>query len=40
MLSTSLNVVPRLRQRGLSEAYVSTLIIDNPARILGFWLGG
>ena len=30
------NVVPRLRQRGLSEAAVNTLIIDNPAQILGF----
>ncbi|MCH2623405.1 MAG: hypothetical protein MKZ66_09185, partial [Acidimicrobiales bacterium] len=30
------NVVPRLRQRGLSEAEVNTLIIDNPAQIFGF----
>jgi len=30
------NVVPRLRRRGLSEAEVNTLIIDNPAQIFGF----
>ena len=26
----------RLRQRGLSEVEVNTLIIDNPAQIFGF----
>jgi phosphotriesterase-related protein len=30
------NVVPRLYQRGLSEAQVDTLIVDNPARIYSF----
>ena len=30
------NVVPRLRQRGLSEVEVNTLIIDNPSQIFGF----
>ena len=30
------NVVPRLRQRGLSETDVATLIIDNPATLLAF----
>ncbi len=30
------NVVPRLRARGLSEAQVNTLIVDNPARIYAF----
>ncbi|MBH99524.1 MAG: aryldialkylphosphatase [Acidimicrobiaceae bacterium] len=30
------NVVPRLRQRGLSEGDVNRLLIDNPARVLGF----
>jgi predicted metal-dependent phosphotriesterase family hydrolase len=28
--------VPRLRQRGLSEADVRTLVVENPARILTF----
>jgi phosphotriesterase-related protein len=30
------NVVPRLRKRGLSERDVSTLIVENPARIYCF----
>ena len=30
------NVVPRLYQRGLSEAQVNTLIVDNPARVYSF----
>ena len=30
------NVVPRLRSRGLSEAQISTLVVDNPARIYAF----
>ncbi|MGI9286109.1 MAG: phosphotriesterase family protein, partial [Pseudomonadales bacterium] len=30
------NVVPRLRRRGLNEQNVSTLIVDNPAKIYGF----
>lgn len=30
------NVVPRLRQRGLSEHDVATLVVDNPARFLAF----
>lgn len=30
------NVVPRLRKRGLSEAQISTLIIDNPTRVYSF----
>ena len=33
------NVVPRLRRRGLSEADVRTLIVDNPARFLAFISG-
>ena len=30
------NVVPRLRKRGLSEAQISTMIVDNPACIYSF----
>jgi phosphotriesterase-related protein len=30
------NVVPRLRQRGLSDADIDLLIVDNPARIFAF----
>jgi phosphotriesterase-related protein len=30
------NVVPRLRKRGLTEQDVSTLIVDNPARVYCF----
>ena len=30
------NVVPRLRKRGLTQANIDTLIIDNPARIYAF----
>lgn len=30
------NVVPRLRARGLNEAQVNSLIVDNPARIYAF----
>jgi len=30
------NVVPRLQQRGLSEADVELLIVENPARLLAF----
>lgn len=30
------NVVPRLRSRGLSEAQIATLVVDNPARIYAF----
>ena len=30
------NVVPRLRRRGLSDADVETLIVDNPARLFSF----
>ena len=30
------NVVPRLRSRGLSEAQITTLVVDNPARIYAF----
>jgi len=33
------NVVPRLRRRGLSEADVRSLIVDNPARIFAFTTG-
>lgn len=30
------NVVPRLRKRGLTQAQVSTLIVDNPATVYAF----
>lgn len=30
------NVVPRLRQRGLSDDDVALLVVDNPARLLAF----
>jgi len=30
------NVVPRLCQRGLSDADVATLVVDNPARLFSF----
>ncbi len=30
------NVVPRLRARGLGEAGIDTLIVDNPARVYAF----
>ena len=30
------NIVPRMRQRGMTEEAIHAIIVDNPARVLAF----